>query len=255
MNKNEIWKPVKGYEGVYSVSSFGRVRREEFSQILPNGAVGTIKSHIMKSIIGSNNYLYVVLCQNNKRKRYSVHRLVAIAFLPNPNNLPEVNHKDQNRQNAMVDNLEWCDRLYNVRYGDGIEKAAKKKSKPIDRYTLNGEYIDTWESQQEFYRKHNITGDSLIYKACAGTHNIISAYGYKWRFHDDKTPFRDKKQQGNKICQYSMDGILLNTYSSVLAASRATGIDRSTISRCASGKYKHSGGYVWKYFKDVKISY
>lgn len=94
---SEVWRPVAGYEGVYEVSNMGNVRR-----ILGNG-----KYRNRKLVYGSRNYYEVMLCMNNKRQLCLVHRLVARAFIPNPNNLPQVNHKDGDRGRNSIDNLEW----------------------------------------------------------------------------------------------------------------------------------------------------
>ena len=113
----EVWKPVVGYEGLYEVSSYGRVRNR-YGRILL----------IETTRVG---YLRVSLYVNCHQKHYLVHRLVAHAFLPNPHHYPEVNHKDENPSNNCVENLEWCSRTYNMRYGGGVSKRADKNKNPI----------------------------------------------------------------------------------------------------------------------------
>ena len=131
----EIWKDKKDYEGHYQVSNFGKVKSIKFG-----------KEIILKLNKDKDGYLQVTLCKNNIKKVYKVHRLVAQAFLDNPYNLSQVNHKDEDKTNNNVDNLEWCDRLYNVRYGTGIERRSKKRSKPVLQYDLNGNLIKEWIS-------------------------------------------------------------------------------------------------------------
>ena len=117
--KEEHWLPVVGYEGLYEVSSLGRVRSIITEKILKPGRCGKKGSRNYK-------YLHVVLYDKNKSKHnYKVHRLVAIAFIPNPLNLPQVNHKDENPENNCVDNLEWCTNKYNCNYGTRNERQGK----------------------------------------------------------------------------------------------------------------------------------
>ena len=134
---NEIWKPIKGYEGLYEVSNWGRVKSLKFG-----------KERILKPSI-RHGYYFVGLSKNGIVKTYQVHRLVAEAFIDNPNNYKEVNHKDENKLNNSVENLEWCDRLYNVRYGTGIERRSKTQSKPVLQYDLEGNLIREWKSVTE----------------------------------------------------------------------------------------------------------
>lgn len=100
----EVWKKVEGYNN-YEVSNMGNVRR-----LFPKGY------HYLKQIQKRDGYMRVVLCKNGQQKTFYVHRLVAKAFIPNPDNLPQVNHKNFIRNDNRVDNLEWCDNKYNTRY-------------------------------------------------------------------------------------------------------------------------------------------
>ena len=117
----EIWRDIKGYEGKYMVSNLGRAKSLNYNN--------TGKEGIMKPQDNGDGYLFVQLCKDGKVKNCRINRLVAMAFLPNPNNLPEVNHKDENTKNNRVDNLEWCTRQYNVDYSlskavIGIDKVS-----------------------------------------------------------------------------------------------------------------------------------
>lgn len=117
----EEWRDIEGYEGFYQVSNLGRVKSLARVVMRSDGKPNPVNEKILK--YGMNrDYCAVVLCKDRKKKMYKVHRLVAMAFLSNPHNLPEVNHKDENKKNNCVDNLEWCTSKYNTNYGTCIER-------------------------------------------------------------------------------------------------------------------------------------
>lgn len=130
---SEIFRDVVGYEGLYEVSNYGRVRRKVdlFSKKSKSKEPLYIKPDI--DYIRRVGYLRVDLSNNGKSKHFFVHRLVAEAFIPNPYNFPFINHKDEDKSNPRMDNLEWCTAKYNVSYGNRVEKMrftiATKKNK------------------------------------------------------------------------------------------------------------------------------
>ena len=113
---DEQWRPVDGFEGLYAVSNLGRVKSLKYG-----------REKILKPAKHRNGYLFVTLCINGKRKHFLVHRLVATAFIPNPEGFEQVNHKDENPSNNVVTNLEWCDCKYNINYGTHNERMASTK--------------------------------------------------------------------------------------------------------------------------------
>ena len=123
----EIWKPVIGYEGLYEVSSYGRVRSLDRYVKGKGESYWLRKGKVLSPEKNKDGYLLVSLCCNGKRYLRTVHRLIAQAFIPNPDNLPEVNHLDEDKTNNRVDNLEWCDRSYNNNYGNRMDKVRKTK--------------------------------------------------------------------------------------------------------------------------------
>lgn len=163
----EIWKDVKGFEGVYQVSNNGRVRSLRRNIILRQG-------------ITRKGYKMVILCTNNIPKNYSIHRLVAEAFLPNPNNLHFVNHKDENKTNNCVDNLEWCTPEHNCNHGTRNERISKsQKKKKVSQYTLDGTLIKTYEGMNIAAKETN-SNCSKISRCCKNkrkTHN-----GFIWKY-------------------------------------------------------------------------
>lgn len=104
----EIWKPVKNYEGYYEVSNLGRVKRLKRLQTYQDGHTQNLKEYISNGVLTTHGYLQVSLTKDGKRIKRHIHDLVAEAFIPNPNNLKEVNHKDYNKTNNNITNLEWC---------------------------------------------------------------------------------------------------------------------------------------------------
>ena len=116
----EEWRDIKGYEGKYKISSYGKVKSLKHKD-----------EKLLKPSYDKDGYKQVILCDNGKDKKWFIHRLVAIHFLPNPNNLPQVNHKDEDKANNVVENLEWCTCKYNINYGTAKNKKAKSQGRQV----------------------------------------------------------------------------------------------------------------------------
>lgn len=170
----EIWKDIKDYEGLYQVSNLGRVK--SLVRKLNDGRLW--KEMILKQEI-NQGYARVLLSNNKNKKHKRVHRLVAEAFIPNPNNYPIINHKDENRLNNRVDNLEWCTWKYNSNYGDCNLKIGKKLSKSVAQYDLNGNLIKKYDSISDVSRK---TGYNISYLSNCCNDKYEKAYNYKWKY-------------------------------------------------------------------------
>ena len=125
----EEWRPIEGYEGLYEVSNTGQVR--SLDRYVKNGhsSYRLQKGRVLSPTKDRYGYLFVILTCNGKHKMFLVHRLVAQAFILNPDNLPQVNHKDEDKTNNRVDNLEWCDAKYNNNYGSRKDKVRDTKIK------------------------------------------------------------------------------------------------------------------------------
>lgn len=124
-----VRKPIKGYEGHYEVDQFGRVYSvDRIVHVNDNGREydKPLKGKRMKQSVHTKGYKTVPLTKDGKTTTHYVHRLVAEAFIPNPSNLPFINHKDEDKTNNFVENLEWCTEQYNATYGKSREKQAKK---------------------------------------------------------------------------------------------------------------------------------
>lgn len=153
---------IKGYEN-YEVTTTGEVINTKTGRVL--------KQHKRK-----DGYIQVALCKNGKIKNFMVHRLVAEAFIPNPNNLPCVNHKDEDKTNN-VDNLEWCTHEYNNNYGTRNERIGKAKSKTVLQLRKDGSLVRVWPSTMEIERQLGYSS-GLISLCCRGKKHL--SYGYKW---------------------------------------------------------------------------
>ena len=176
---NEIWKDILGYEGLYQVSNWGRVRSLDRWIKSCYGSKQFIRGKILKLCIGLSNYLFVSLCKNGKHTNFLVHRLVAEAFLDNPDNLPQVNHKDEDKQNNHYLNLEWCTHEYNINYGTRNEKCSKKLSKPVLQYTLDGQFVKEWKSIKECGRNGFVSAN--IYKCCNGKRKKHKCFIWRYK--------------------------------------------------------------------------
>ncbi len=163
----EIWKDVKDYEGLYQVSNLGRVKSLGIRFIRSNLKPYTKLPRILSQIGCKNGYKKVELTNNGFSKRYYVHRLVAEAFIPNPDNLPEVNHKDEIASNNHVDNLEWCTHKYNSNYGTRAVRIKDKmkqigRSKPVLMYSKDGIFIKRFDSIREASTALNNHSGSIV---------------------------------------------------------------------------------------------
>ena len=151
----------------------------------------TGQAQVLKSRKDHIGYLNVVLCKDGQMKYFKVHRLVAQAFVPNPLNFPEVNHRNEDKGDNRATNLEWCDHRYNQNYGTRNERIAKANlnhpaiSKPVLQYDLSGNLVQEWPSAMEVYRQ---TGwdRGYISNCCLG--KLKTAYHHVWRFVDDVLP-------------------------------------------------------------------
>lgn len=158
----EQWRHIKGYEGLYLISDFGSV-------------YGLTKRKMLMPYLNNRGYLKVDLYKGGKREKKFIHRLVAETYLPNPNNLLEVNHKDENKKNNHVSNLEFCDRKYNLEYGTARERAGAKHRKAVICVETKKVFKSITEASQE-------TGICLpcISLCCRGKQDTAS--GFHWQF-------------------------------------------------------------------------
>lgn len=183
--QNEIWKDCKGYEGRYQISNLGRVKSLEKIRTAFNKITYIQKEKILKGMIDKDGYAIVKLrTKDGKSKLEKVHRLVAIAFIPNPENKPQVNHKDENKQNNHVENLEWCDAKYNNNYGSHLKNQSAVQTNNSKK-SIKVVCVETgiiYPSMKEAQRQTGIF-DSSISKVCR--HQQETARGYHWEYYKE----------------------------------------------------------------------
>lgn len=184
---NEVWKDIEGYEGLYQVSNLGRIkslgrtiiRRTRYGTLAPY----TIKPRILKPKRCQADYYQVGLFpMEGKAAVAKIHRLVAQAFIPNPDNLPEVNHKDENKANNRADNLEWCTHVENCNYGTRNARVIEKSSKAVLQMDADGNVIAEYPSVIEASRATGIGRRNI--GDCCQKPNRSHAGGYLWKFKD-----------------------------------------------------------------------
>lgn len=255
----EIWKDIPGYEGKYQVSNTGKVVSLNYNN--------TGKTKLLKQGHNRDGYKRVVLCKNGKGKCYFVHRLVALAFIPNPNNYKEVNHKDECKSNNNMTNLEWCTREYNINYGTIKERFSEShkgennpKSKPILMYDKEGNFIKQFDCISDTNEYFNNK------RACSNVSGCLrgktkTAFGFVFVYiDDDQDTIKKKISKSNKrgnnpnakaILMYDKEGNFIKRFGCIRDANEYFGKDRNSsgINNCLSGRSKTAYGYVFKYEK------
>ncbi|MDR3596674.1 NUMOD4 domain-containing protein [Clostridium sp.] len=202
----EIWKDIVGYKKSYQVSNLGNIRSKDRYITTKKGVIKPCKGVMIKQHLNKNGYKFLKLKVNGISKNFETHRLVAQAFIPNPNNHPCVNHMDENPLNNNLDNLEWCTFKYNSNYGTRNEKRikhtnfenfrkgsvsketllkrAKSQSKTVYQYDKNLNLIKIWQSARECAR--NGFNQGHISACCRKDANFKSHKGYIWSYTELK---------------------------------------------------------------------
>ena len=267
---SELWKDIKGFEGSYQVSTKGNVRSLD--------RWVTEKTGIKKFIHGKmevlhnqykdgRGYYKVSLHKDGKEKKLLVHRLVAIAFIPNPNNLPEVNHIDEDKHNNDVNNLEWCTRLENIHHGTGLERCIKSRCVPIVQLDMDGNFIREWQSFKEaeecglfamnaFQFKTNIYHGYFWIKKNEydnmNTEQVKEYISFKINELNKNKTINNKKtmeRASKPVVQMDLDGNFIKQWKSATEA-KSFGFDDGGIRACARKELKTSQGYKWMELED-----
>lgn len=180
----EIWKDVKGYGGLYKISTFGNI----ITKRIWTGKMYIEKERKLKPTIARNGYLRITLTKDGKAKYINIHRLVAETFLSNPNNYPCVNHIDGNKLNNNLENLEWCSYSHNSKeaFRLGLHKTKKGKNSPrskkVLQYNLKGEFIKEWEYMTKITEELGYDYTNIS-KCCKGIYK--KSKGYIWKYKEE----------------------------------------------------------------------
>ena len=238
----EIWKDIINYEGKYEVSNLGRVRSLSYN--------GTGEIKLLKPGTNKRGYKRVGLCKNGKTKHYYVHRLVAITFIPNPDDLSIVNHKDENPANNNVNNLEWCTSEYNNNYGTRNERASeshKGKSFSEEHKKKLSESKKGKHHSEETKKKisKSLRGENSPFygKHLSKEHKKKMSESHKGKYKGKDSP------NAKPILMYDREGNFIRRFDSTTDANEYFGKDRycSNITLCLIGKNKTAYGYVFNY--------
>ena len=272
--EREEWRPVKGYEGLYEVSSFGRVKRIEYTTTYSNGSVRTLPEMTIKLSTTELGYQRVGLWCNRKCKIFFVHRLVAEAFIPNPDNLPIINHRNEKPDCNYPDNLEWCTVAYNNTYGTRIERLKntltgvkhsdqRKEANSIGQkryYEQNPEARERVSKQfKAYFEAHPETKEIISRKAKErlSSPEARQKLSERAKMYFSNPEARQKAMELKRykmiaIVQLDMSGNYIREWESARQAARELGMQQGGIRHCCVGKYKQSGGYIWKYKSDYE---
>lgn len=252
----EEFRWISGYEGLYKVSNLGRIlmveRVDSIGRVLPELIKSTRK--------GVGGYTIVTLNKEGRKRTKLVHRLVAIAFIPNPENKPSVDHIDGTRDNNVVENLRWVTaaennanevtykRLLEGTLANPISGSKNPYSRKISQYTIDGVFVKTYESTCLAAKEVKVCDTNI--RMCANGKRK-SAGGYVWKFESESRLKPSGKKlpvgyKGNHVLQISQSGEVVAEYVSIKNASQITGFDATSISRCIKGRYKTSNGFIWK---------
>ncbi len=255
----EVWRDIPGFP-FYQASDKGRIRSIE--RINRGRKFGKILTP--QPLYRNKPYWGVAIRRNKKNVRIGIHRLVAMSFLPNPHNLPVVNHKDENPSNNCVENLEWCTQKYNCNYGTRIDriKANMPQNKAVYQTSLDGVIIAEFPTIQEAARQTGICAGHIC-DVCKGNREF--ANGYKWRYVDEilytsaqealKSKTEKSKEsrkqkfieKSRRVAQYDLKGNLLKIWRGMREIWEELGYVRPNIINCCNGKTPKAYGYIWKY--------
>lgn len=242
----EEWRDVIGYEGLYQVSNFGRVKSLPKLKKTPTTTFWT-KEKIKASCL-CKGYFRVSLMG----KSHFVHILVAEAFIGKRNGMT-VNHIDECKTNNHLSNLEYMSLSDNIRYGTGVKRSAERRKDnplictPVNQYTLDGLFVKKYISINRAISENGFESNNISMCCC---HKRNQSNGYIWRYDGDNDVSYNRKTNAKKIVQLGTSGEIIAEFSSLREASKVTGVSSSKICCCCKGKINQTKGLKFKYKED-----
>ena len=191
----EVWRDIKGYEGIYQVSDLGKVKSLARTIYFPSGGKRKVKDRILKPAIDKDGYELLTLAKNGENKNTRVHRIVAEAFIPNNENKPQVNHINEIKDDNRAVNLEWSTSQENINHGNGIEKRAKKARKPVMAINILTKerkvYPSIISTEKDGFCSRTVSS------VCKGREGRTQHRGYFWKYISEKK-FKQEKMKINR---------------------------------------------------------
>ena len=237
-----MWKEIPNTDGLYLISEDGKVFSTRSNRILKNQQLG-------------NGYWRIELNIDGKYERRFIHRLVAEAFIPNPNNYPCVNHKDENPSNNHVSNLEWCTHKYNMNYGTRTARmnahrvipkgADNPQSIRVYQFSLDGEFLAEYGSCGEAGRETGLRSSSIA-RAVNGSRKQYAGYYWSDKKEFEYSNVRDQRFKKGAILKCDMEGNVLKQYNSSLQL-KSDGYNQIHVNRVCRGERKSYKGFTWKH--------
>lgn len=240
--EGEVWKGLRGCESKYRISNYGRLKSlvREYPHL---GGIRRTKEKIIKPQLDKTTGYYKAVTYT-KGVPVLIHRMVSTTFIPNPNGYPFVNHKDENRKNNTLENLEWCTPKYNLEYSHVSEKNKDKLFKKVVQIDKDGNIVNKFKTTGEAARYLGLGSYSSIALCCKG--GIGSVKGFIWRY-EDSMEIVSKNPRHRRVIQKDMSGNEIRMFDSIKEASDITGCHTSCIIKTCKGEQSHAGGFLWEY--------
>jgi hypothetical protein len=240
----EVWKDIKGFEGLYQVSNMGRVRSLDRTIVARNGQTYMKKGQILNPSMNKGKGYYRVSLSDGHRNytHYEVHRLIALHFVPGYKKGLVVNHKNEVKTDNRAENLEWCTYQYNLNYSDVVAW----KRKPVYQYDLDGNFIKKFKCGRQAEQELGFSIVHAIYESKRGyTHGFLFSQEPHTKEYWNKVT-KENKCWTRRVAQYDDNGNETARFNTVTEAAKAMNVTVTCICNCCKGKTIHAAGYKWR---------